>query len=153
MCVCLSVCLVRDALRDCPLPGPFSATSPVPPIRIPKPLRKPVTAAVLTLQNDFFCHLIITVRSHFPSKPKKQGKKIVFPHRSSHGVLGSSLLWLGRAGSLRLVLQMLEIMQVVVSLSSVLSAGVCWEENIWTKSAGICAIIGPVCPASSKGCC
>lgn len=34
------------------------------------------------------------------------------------------------------------------------SAGICcWQENIWTKSAGICAIIGPVwSPASSKGC-
>lgn len=33
------------------------------------------------------------------------------------------------------------------------SAGICcWEENIWTKSAGICAIIGPVCLASSKRC-
>lgn len=87
MCVCLSVCLVRDAFRDCPLPGPFSATSPVPSIRIPKPPRKPVTAAVLTLQNDFLCHPIITVRSHFPSKPKKQGKKnCISPQKFSRGV-------------------------------------------------------------------
>lgn len=64
---------------SCPLPDAFSATSPVPavhfPIRIPQKPRKPVAAAVLTLQNDFLCYPIITVGSHFPCRPKKWGKK------------------------------------------------------------------------------
>lgn len=38
--VCLSVCLVMAAFMDCTLPCPFSATSPVPPTRIPKTPRK-----------------------------------------------------------------------------------------------------------------
>lgn len=62
-------------------------------IRIPKTPRKPVPAAVLTLQNGFICLFFflcvtpnITVRSHFPSKPNKQGGKKYFPTKFSWGV-------------------------------------------------------------------
>lgn len=79
-CACLSVCLSGHGCSH-GLHSPLSLLCCIPSAshQDPKTTQETVAAAVLTLQNDFSCHPIITVRSHFPSKPKKQGRKMYFP--------------------------------------------------------------------------
>lgn len=93
--VCVSVCLLMDALMDCALPGPFSATSPVPPIRIPKTPRKP--RHLQSLHYKMIFHVTpssLYSLTSLQSQINKE-KKMYFPTAIPMGCW--ELPWFGRA--------------------------------------------------------